>query len=100
MNIKPIKNEKNYTDTLSYIKSLMNAEPNTPQMDELEVLTTLVEAYEEQHYKIEDTDPIEAITFRVEQEGLKQKELDKWKEGVKLALQDKSYMIYLQEIAS
>ena len=75
MNIKPIKSEEDYTDTLSYIESLMDAKPNTPQMDELEVLTTLVEAYEEQHYKIESPDPIEAIKFRMEQEGLKQKDL-------------------------
>lgn len=75
MNIKPIKNEEDYTYALSYIESLMNAKPNTPQMDKLEVLTTLVEAYEEQHYKIETPDPIEAIKFRMEQEGLKQKDL-------------------------
>jgi len=87
MNIKPIKSEKDYTNTLSQmsekdytntlsqIESLMSAKPNTPQMDELEVLTTLVEAYEEQHYKIDTPDPIEAIKFRMEQEGLKQKDL-------------------------
>jgi len=75
MNIKPIKNEEDYIDALSYIEILMNAKPNTPQMDELEVLTTLVESYEEQHYKIEAPDPIEAIKFRMEQEGLKQKDL-------------------------
>jgi len=75
MNIKPIKSEKDYTDTLSQIEKLMDAEPNTPQMDELEVLTTLIEAYEEQHYKIDVPDPIEAIKFRMEQEGLKQKDL-------------------------
>ena len=75
MNIKPIKNEKDYTHALNHIESLMDAKPNTPQMDELEVLTTLVEAYEEQHYKIDAPDPIEAIKFRMEQEGLKQKDL-------------------------
>ena len=75
MNIKPIKNEEDYTHALNYIETLMNAKPNTPQMDELEVLTTLVESYEEQHYKIEAPDPIEAIKFRMEQEGLKQKDL-------------------------
>jgi len=75
MNIKPIKNEQNYTDTLSQIEKLMSAKPNTPEMDELEVLTTLVEAYEEQFYKIDTPDPIEAIKFRMEQEGLKQKDL-------------------------
>ena len=75
MNIKPIKNEQNYTDTLSKIEKLMSAKPNTPEMDELEVLTTLVEAYEEQFHKIGVPDPIEAIKFRMEQEGLKQKDL-------------------------
>ena len=75
MNIKPIKCEKDYTNTLSQIENLMSATPNSPQMDELEVLTTLVEAYEEQHYKIDAPDPIEAIKFRMEQEGLKQKDL-------------------------
>jgi len=75
MNIKPIKNEEDYTHALRYIENLMDAKPNTPQMDELEVLTTLVESYEEQHYKIETPDPIEAIKFRMEQEGLKQKDL-------------------------
>jgi len=75
MNIRPIKNEEDYTRTLSHIESLMDAKPNTVQMDELEVLTTLVEAYEEQHYKIDAPDPIEAIKFRMEQEGLKQKDL-------------------------
>ncbi len=75
MNIKPIKNEEDYTHALSHIESLMGAKPNTPQMDELEVFTTLVEAYEEQHYKIDAPDPIEAIKFRMEQEGLKQKDL-------------------------
>ena len=69
------ENEQDYTDTLSKIESLMSAKPNTPQMDELEVLTTLVEAYEEQFYKIDAPDPIEAIKFRMEQEGLKQKDL-------------------------
>ena len=75
MNIKPIKNEEDYSQTLSYIESLMDAKPNTPQMDKLEVLTTLVESYEEQHYNMETPDPIEAIKFRMEQEGLKQKDL-------------------------
>jgi len=75
MNIKPIKSELDYTNTLNRIESLMSAKPNTPQMDELEVLTTLVEAYEEQHYKMDAPDPIEAIKFRMEQEGLRQKDL-------------------------
>ena len=65
MNIKPIKNEKDYSNTLLKIEALMNAKPNTPQMDELEILTTLAEVYEEQFHKVEDPDPIEAIKFRM-----------------------------------
>jgi HTH-type transcriptional regulator/antitoxin HigA len=75
MNIKPIKSEKDYSNTLLKIGILMNAKPDTPRMDELEVLTILVEAYEEQFHKIEAPDPIEAIKFRMEQENLKQKDL-------------------------
>ncbi|MFW6307418.1 MAG: helix-turn-helix domain-containing protein [Campylobacterales bacterium] len=75
MNIKPIKNERDYLDALSAIESLMDAKPNTQEMDELEILTTLVEVYEAQHYAIDAPDPIEAIKFRMEQEGLKQKDL-------------------------
>jgi len=75
MNIKPIKSEEDYTATLIQIEKLMNAKPNTPQMDKLEVLTTLIEVYEAQHYVIDTPNPIEAIKFRMEQEGLKQKDL-------------------------
>jgi len=75
MNIKPIKKEQDYQETLAMIESLMSAKPNTKEMDKLEVLTTLVEAYEEEFYKIDAPDPIEAIKFRMEQESLKQKDL-------------------------
>jgi HTH-type transcriptional regulator/antitoxin HigA len=75
MNIKPIKTEQDYLNMLNRIENLMDAKPNTPQMDELEILTTLIEAYEEQNYKIDAPDPISAIMFRMEQEGLKQKDL-------------------------
>ena len=66
MHIKPIKNRQDYEDTLAIIDGLMDAEPNTEEMDRLEVLTTLVESYEEQFYKIDAPDPIEAIKFRME----------------------------------
>ena len=61
MNIKPIKSEEDYIATLNQIESLMDAKPNTLQMDSLEVLTTLVEAYEAQHYIIDTPDPIESL---------------------------------------
>ncbi len=75
MNIKPIKTQKDYDNTLERVDKLMNAEPNTQEFDELDILVTLVEAYEEIHYKIEAPDPVAAIKFRMEQDSLKQKDL-------------------------
>lgn len=75
MNIKPIKNEQDYESALHRVEVLMDAMPNSEEFDELEVLTTLIEAYEAKHYKIDAPDPISAIKFRMEQENLKQKDL-------------------------
>jgi HTH-type transcriptional regulator/antitoxin HigA len=75
MNIKPIKTEQDYKYTLNRIDELMDAQPTIPQMDELDVLVTLVEVYEEKFYKIDAPDPISAIKFRMEQENLQQKDL-------------------------
>ena len=75
MSIRPIRTEQDYDNTLNRIDELMDAVPNTDEFDELEVLTTLVMSYEDIHYKIELPDPISAILFRMEQEGLKQKDL-------------------------
>ena len=75
MEIKPIKNLKDYNNALKEIDKLWNANPNTREGDMLEVLVTLVEAYEEKKYKIEPPDPIEAIKFRMEQLGLQQSDL-------------------------
>lgn len=75
MNIKPIKNEQDYESALKRIEVLMDAMPNSEEFDELEVLTTLIEAYETKYYKIDAPDPISAIKFRMEQENLKQKDL-------------------------
>ncbi|KEI68692.1 hypothetical protein A19Y_3973 [Planktothrix agardhii NIVA-CYA 126/8] len=65
--IKPIRNEQDYQATLARIEQLMEAMPNTPEFDELDILTTLVEAYEEKHYPIALPNPIDAIKFRMEQ---------------------------------
>ena len=73
--IKPIRNEQDYEATLDRIEQLMEATPNTPEFDELDILTTLVSAYEEKHYPIDLPHPIDAIKFRMEQAGLKQKDL-------------------------
>lgn len=77
MTIKPIKKERDYQTALKEIERLWDAKPNTPKGDRLEVLATLVEAYEQKHYKVEPPDPVEAIKFRMEQLGLKSSDLAK-----------------------
>ena len=75
MNIKPIRTEEDYETTLRRINVLMDSIPGTVEFDELDILVTLVESYEEKHYLIDAPDPISAIKFRMEQEDLKQKDL-------------------------
>ena len=70
MQIKPIKTEKDYEEALKLIEKLWDATPDTPRGDKLDVLTTLVEAYEEKAHQILPPDPVEAIKFRMEQLGL------------------------------
>jgi HTH-type transcriptional regulator / antitoxin HigA len=69
MEIKPIKSEADCESALRRIETLWGAAPGTPAGDELDVLATLVEAYEREHYPVDLPDPIEAIRFRLEQEG-------------------------------
>ncbi len=76
MEIKPIKNETDYQAALDEIESLFDAAPDTPEGDRLEVLTTLVEAYEERHYSIPMPDPIEAIAYHMESRGLTRRDLE------------------------
>ncbi len=75
MNVFPIRTEDDYDAALKRIDQLMNAELETPEGDELDILVTLVEAYEAKHYPIPACDPIEAIKFRMEQMGLEAKDL-------------------------
>jgi HTH-type transcriptional regulator/antitoxin HigA len=76
MKIKPIKTEKDYQNALAEIDLSFDAEPGTPQGDRLEVLVTLVEAYEKQFYAMPLPDPIEAIEFHMERLGLTRHELE------------------------
>jgi HTH-type transcriptional regulator/antitoxin HigA len=76
VDIRPIKTEQDYERALARTDDLMDAEPNTPEGDELDVLTTLIEAYEDRHFPIDTPDPVEAILFRVEQMGLTRKDLE------------------------
>lgn len=67
MEIKPVKTKTDYRVALKEIESLMSAKLNTPQGQRLDVLATLVEAYEAKHYPLDLPDPVEAIKFRMEQ---------------------------------
>ena len=76
MNIHPIKTEDDYSDAMQRIDTLMDALPGTEEGDELDVLATLVEAYERNHFPIDPPDPVEAILFRMEQMGIDRKALE------------------------
>ncbi|MGO8879786.1 MAG: helix-turn-helix domain-containing protein [Desulfomonilaceae bacterium] len=81
MEIKPIKTEADYEATLSEIEKLWDSEPDTPESDRLDILVTLVEAYETKHYPIDPPDPVDAIKFRMEQMGLTDKDLGQYMGG-------------------
>jgi HTH-type transcriptional regulator/antitoxin HigA len=76
MDIKPIKTEKDYDTALKEIEKLFEAEPGTEEGDRLEILSTLVEAYEDEHYDIPAPDPIEAINYFMESRGLTRADLE------------------------
>jgi len=75
MEIQPVKNESSYRAALAAIESLMMAKRDTPEGDRLDVLVTLVQAYEAKHHPIDPPDPIEAIKFRMDQSGMGVKDL-------------------------
>jgi HTH-type transcriptional regulator/antitoxin HigA len=76
MNIKPVRTEEDYQAALREVESLMTAEFGTPEGDRLDVLATLVEAYEAKHFPMEVADPVEAIKFQMDQKGLTVKDLE------------------------
>lgn len=76
MELRPIRTETDYQEALQEIELLFNATPNTPEYDRLDVLTTLVEAYEKKHFPIELPDPIEAIHYYMETRGLSRRDLE------------------------
>jgi HTH-type transcriptional regulator/antitoxin HigA len=75
MNIRPIKTKADYRAALKEVEALMTAERDTPEGERLDVLVTLVEAYENRHYPLDLPDPVEAIRFRMEQKGMTPKDL-------------------------
>ena len=75
MDIKPIKTKRDYEAALRAIEPLMSAKRNTPECDRLDVLVTLIEAYEARHFPLDLPDPVEAIKFVMEQRNLTVKDL-------------------------
>lgn len=76
MQIHPIRNEDDHTAAVARIAELMGVQPDTSAGEELDILATLVDAYEAKHHVIDAPDPIAAIEFRMEQQGLTRKDLE------------------------
>ena len=75
MDISPIKNRHDYRNALKEIEGLMMAKRNTPEGDRLDVLVTLVEAWERKHYPMDLPDPVEALKYHMDQNGLQPRDL-------------------------
>ncbi|HLH93812.1 MAG TPA: transcriptional regulator [Xanthobacteraceae bacterium] len=75
MDIEPIRNNRDYRRALNEIEGLMAAKRNTPEGDRLDVLVTLVEAWEAKHYPLDLPDAVEAIKYHMEQKGLAPRDL-------------------------
>lgn len=78
MEIKPIKTEADYRAAMEEVERLFDSRPGTPEGDRLEVLVTLIEAFEEKHYIIPLPDPVEAILYYVESRGLSRRDLEQF----------------------
>ena len=103
MNFKILKTKAEHEAALKRIDALFDAKPNTPEGDEFELLSLLIDSYEEKHYPIELPHPIEAIKFRMDQMGLRQKDLvdcfgDKSKVSDVLNLKRKLNLNYIRQL--
>ena len=76
MNIKPIRNDADLQSAFHLLEGIFQAKEGTPEADEAEILVTLIEAYENKHYPIGPAGPVEAIKFRMEQQGLTPRDLE------------------------
>lgn len=76
MDIKPIKTDADYREALKQIEALMMATPDSQEGEKLDVMVTLVEAYESKHHALDLPDPVEAIKFEMERKGLSVKDLE------------------------
>lgn len=75
MKIRPIKTEQQYFQALEKLEEIFDAKENTAEGDEAEILSLLIDTFENEHYQIEAPDPIEAIRIRMEEMDLKQKDM-------------------------
>ena len=76
MNIKPIRNDDDLRAVFARLESVFQAPEGSTEADEMEVLVALVESYENKHYPVGPADPVDAIKFRMEQQGLAAKDLE------------------------
>lgn len=76
MNIKPIRSDDDLRAAFHRLELVFQAQAGTPQEDEMEILVTLIEAYERKHFPMTSADPVDAIKFRLEQQGLTPKDLE------------------------
>ncbi|MDD9850982.1 MAG: transcriptional regulator [Gammaproteobacteria bacterium] len=76
MNVKPIRTKSDYRAALKTVETLMTAKRGTPAGERLDVLVTLIEAYEDKHHPIPPPDPVEAIKFEMERKGITAKDLE------------------------
>ncbi|MEH1795061.1 MULTISPECIES: helix-turn-helix domain-containing protein [unclassified Nostoc] len=76
MELRPIRTQADYQEALREIELLFDAVPNTPECDRLDILSTLVEAYEKAHFPIEKPDPIEAIQYYMDTRGWSRRDLE------------------------
>lgn len=76
MDIKPIRNDADLAQAFTRLEKVFQAQKGSPEFDEMEILTTLIEAYENKHYPLQAANPIEAIKFRMEQQSLTPKDLE------------------------
>src|SRR5436305_14981780 len=74
--VRPIRTKRDYEAALKDVERLWGAKGGTPEGDRLDVLATLIDAYETEHYPMDPPDPVEAIKFRMEQQGLTRKDLE------------------------
>ena len=76
MDVQPIRTKRNYQSALRRVEALLDAAPGSQEEDELDVMATLISAYEDEHYPIAAPDPVAAILFRMEQLGLNRTDLE------------------------